>query len=443
MQRAFLLLWPIVLHDIRKGAVSRQLQNTMVTTRKRHLEHHEKNDVVLSRPTTSRKGTSEPLSVSATQETTSSFSGVTATKSAPPTSSSTKLLSQDSKSATTYVDDPIVVVEGLLRKANVTTPTKTKSGWCLKEGLVHIVGVNDEKMMPLVQQHGLPLIYSLLEQQQELTTATTCRHDTAIEDNKERKGTSKSERDETSTLNKNDNPESKIQPPTQPPQDCFQSLCRIVAGQQLAGAAARTVWNRLQATAGYDLTPSVILALSQRGLEHHLQKPAGLSGSKARSIVALAEAFSVQEGEDKEEMEEEKEDRARRGGDLVPSCGGIGRLSDDFLTSADDKDVREALLAVKGIGPWSCDMFMMFYLERSNILPIGDLGVRKGIAKHFGVRGKAKGGALCPKADADIIYKTLQPYHPYQSLVAYYMWRVADTKDVYQEEKTTTKKKKK
>jgi DNA-3-methyladenine glycosylase II len=108
-----------------------------------------------------------------------------------------------------------------------------------------------------------------------------------------------------------------------------------------------------------------------------------------------------------------------------------GRLSDDFLTTADDDDVRDALLAIKGIGPWSCDMFMMFYLERSNVLPLGDLGVRKGIAKHFALRGKGKGGSLCPKNDAELIQKAFQPYRPYQSLASYYMWRVADTKDAY------------
>jgi hypothetical protein len=85
---------------------------------------------------------------------------------------------------------------------------------------------------------------------------------------------------------------------------------------------------------------------------------------------------------------------------------------------------------------------MMFYLERPNIFPVGDLGVRKGVAKHFQLRGHAKGGFLCPKIDLPLMEKTLLPYQPYQSLVAYYMWKVADTKDFYQDDSSTNKGKK-
>jgi DNA-3-methyladenine glycosylase II len=375
MQGTLVVLRPPILlfHSRYPIAFRYTTKKTMVTTRKRCLEH---NDSVSSRASSFRRVASASSKIS------------------PPVSSS--LPSSPSEMPPSLAtDEARRAIEEVLRQADVTS-TRTKSGWCLKEGLAHLVSVDDRKMMPLVRQHGPPLIYAPQRQ--------TCRHDS---------NRNKKDDDDGDDEARSSEDESK----NRPPQDCFQSLCRIVAGQQLAGAAAKTVWNRLQATAGYDLTPPVVLALANRGLEQHLQKPAGLSAAKARSILALAEAFTVR-GDDK-----------ATGG----APRGTGALSDDFLTSADDGEVREALLAIRGIGPWSCDMFMMFYLERPNILPIGDLGVRKGIARHFGIRGKAKGGSLCPQNDAASIHKALHPYRPYQSLAAYYMWRVADTKEIYQE----------
>jgi DNA-3-methyladenine glycosylase II len=118
--------------------------------------------------------------------------------------------------------------------------------------------LDDGKILPLVQKHGPPPIYNSLSQQ-------GCRHDGA-----------------KTTLNEDSQPKT-----------CFQSLCRIIAGQQLAGAAAKTVWNRLLQTTSNHLTPERILALVEQGnnMEDCLQKPAGISGAKARSIVALAQAF--------------------------------------------------------------------------------------------------------------------------------------------------------
>jgi len=149
-----------------------------------------------------------------------------------------------------------------------------------------------------------------------------------------------------------------------------------------------------------------------------LQKPAGLSKAKARSILALATAFQDLDSNQASE---------------VVGDDDVVRVNDEFLTTAEDSLLRETLLKIKGIGPWSCDMFMMFYLERSDILPIGDLGVRKGIAKVFQIRGKGQGGSLCQKKDAQIVEALLEPYRPFQSLISYYMWKAADTKDFYKD----------
>jgi len=172
------------------------------------------------------------------------------------------------------------------------------------------------------------------------------------------------------------------------PRSCFQSLCRIIVGQFVSGHSAQAVWKRLLQHTQNNLTPQTILQLTD--IEEQLQKPIGTTRRKAESIVDLAKQFD-QDG-----------------------------LSEDFLTQSDESTIRQALLKVKGIGPWSCDMYLMFYLERPNVLPLGDLGVRKGLVKHFGFQ------SLCPKKDADKVRERLQIYEPYQSLLAYYMWRVAD-----------------
>jgi 3-methyladenine DNA glycosylase/8-oxoguanine DNA glycosylase len=293
-------------------------------------------------------------------------------------------------------EDPKTVVDDIFGNL----PSITKSGWCLREGLTHIITVDNGRMMPIVRQYGRPIMYEL---RRTTTNGSSpkqiCRHD-----------------DDDENMNHLKNH----------PKNCFQSLCRIVAGQQLAGAAAKTVWNRLQETTEHDLTPTKVLKLADQGMEQYLQKPAGLSRAKARSIIALAEAFQEPNGDGIDN-------------DLKDDI----RLSDAFLTTAPDVELRDALLSVKGIGPWSCDVFMMFYLERPNILPVGDLGVRKGIAKLFQLRGRGKDGALCPKKDLALMENTLLPYQPYQSLVAYYMWKVADTKDFYTDDSVTNANKRK
>jgi DNA-3-methyladenine glycosylase II len=253
----------------------------------------------------------------------------------------------------------------LLKEAGILR-TETKAGWCLKEGLIHVLSAENGKMLPLIQKHGAPMMYDSLKQH--------CRHTP---------------------------PPANEQQLMERPRDCFQSLCRIIAGQQLAGAAALAMWNRLLTVTDNNLTPETILKLEEQGLEDHLRKPVGLSNAKARSIVALAQAFHDEE------------------------------LSEDFLTCALEAEVRESLLLIKGIGPWSCDMFIMYVLEHADVLPVGDLGVRSGMTKYFSLKGTGKGGYLCQKKDLDKMQKAMAPFEPYRSLASYYMWKVADTKDFY------------
>jgi DNA-3-methyladenine glycosylase II len=184
------------------------------------------------------------------------------------------------------------------------------------------------------------------------------------------------------------------------PSTCFQSLVRTVAGQFVSGKSAQATWNRiLQVVAADSLTPQAVLGLAAKDepdSDLPFQKRAGLTRAKAASIVDLAQRFQD------------------------------GRLSESMLTAGTEDEVRKALLEVKGIGPWSCDIFLMFYLEHPNILPLGDLGIRKGLAKYFGWTGSGKGKELCGKQDAAWIREKLSAYDPYLTLLSYYMWRVND-----------------
>lgn len=256
------------------------------------------------------------------------------------------------------------LVDELLEESR-TKCTKTKAGWCLREGMGHIIRSNEGALVSVVKKEGLPAIYQNIK---------TCRHeDDAILQVKE-------------------------------PQNCFQSLCRIVAGQQLSGSAVTAIWSRILTTTENNVAPSKILELAEKGLESHLQKPAGLSRAKARSIVALSQAFETR------------------------------TLTESFLTSSSEDEIRKKLLGVKGIGPWSCDMFLICYLKLPDVFPVGDLGVRKGLAKLFSLHGKGAKRSLCPKKDIKMMEKVMQPYAPFRSIATYYMWKVADAKDAYASE---------
>lgn len=251
----------------------------------------------------------------------------------------------------------------LASSSHPPTNTITKGKWCLKEGINFVYKADNGKLAPVMELTGIPTFYSCL-------TSTTDIHQ-ATQDFKD-------------------------------PTTCFASLCRTITGQSISIASAQASWKRLcDVTGEKEVTPERILELvankkndsiSDALLEAKLQKPVGLTRGKSKSIVDLAQHFIT------------------------------GQLSEDFLTTCtDDDEIRARLLEVKGIGPWSCDLFLIFHLERPNILPLGDLGVRKGIMQHYKIAD------FCPKKDKEMIYKRLKVYEPYHSLLAYYMWRAADT----------------
>ena len=170
----------------------------------------------------------------------------------------------------------------------------------------------------------------------------------------------------------------------------FQNLAKAIVYQQLAGAAASTIWNRLlglaaggQGAAGEQLqylTPGRCEALGEERL-----RTVGVSRQKTSYILDLSRAF----GE-----------------------GGLDRLKE-----MSDDEFRAKLLAIKGVGPWTVDMFAIFTLHRPDILPTGDLGVRKGMQSHFGLKDLPTGATMEQLA---------QIWRPYRSLACWYMWRAGE-----------------
>ena len=261
--------------------------------------------------------------------------------------------------------------------------TTTKAGWCLRQGLMHLATQNDG-LARRIAQHGVPTFYACCKNTND-NKGSACGHQ-ATQDLKD-------------------------------PSTSFESLCRIIVGQFISGQAARAAWRKVLTLRGdmedpntSPLTPAMVL--DRTGLDGSrvldLQQSLGLTKNKAKSLYDLALHFH--DGRLSEEF-------------FRPTSVGSDRDKDEHTAA-----IRNALLQVRGIGEWSCDMFLLFTLEHADVLPLGDLGVRKGIAQHFwGAPFKSKKLTLCPKKDATKIHAQLDAFRPYRSLVTYYMYRVADT----------------
>lgn len=163
----------------------------------------------------------------------------------------------------------------------------------------------------------------------------------------------------------------------------FETLVRSIVYQQLAGAAARAIHGRLIAAVAGGMTAEHVLATPATTL-----RAAGLSTRKVESLRDLA--------------------TKTLDGTVVLEPRRLGRLSDDEIISR--------LSTVKGIGPWSSQMFLMFQLRRMDVWPVGDLGVRKGYALAWQV------DVPTPK-QLDALG---EPYRPYRSVVAWYCWRALE-----------------
>ncbi|MHB8240564.1 MAG: DNA-3-methyladenine glycosylase family protein [Solirubrobacteraceae bacterium] len=165
------------------------------------------------------------------------------------------------------------------------------------------------------------------------------------------------------------------------PDDHYGALVRSITGQQLSVLAARAIYGRLTARFGdRPPTPQEILADDPE----ELRAAAGLSRAKASYLRSLAEHVLS------------------------------GELELERLDELGDEQVVAELVAVKGLGLWTAQMFLMFHLERPDVLPVGDLGIRRAIERAYGLDGLPQ-----PPAMEEIAL----PWRPHRTLACRYLWR--------------------
>lgn len=111
-----------------------------------------------------------------------------------------------------------------------------------------------------------------------------------------------------------------------------------------------------------------------------------------------------------------------------------GTITPERFTSMSPEDISTQLCAVKGIGQWTVDMFLMHDLHHSDILPLGDLAVRKGVAEHFGVKlsnEKSSKNKIPPE-----LAENSEIWRPYRTIGSVLMWKIANTKTAADQKKT-------
>jgi len=163
------------------------------------------------------------------------------------------------------------------------------------------------------------------------------------------------------------------------PADAYGALLRAIVGQQLSTKAARTIYLRvLEIFDGTTPSPEQLLEASEADL-----RGAGLSGRKVEYIRDLA-AHVIS-----------------------------GELELDRLGELSDEEAIEEIVAVRGLGQWTAEMFLIFHLERPDVLSGGDLGIRKAVQIEYGLEEMP-----APQRVLEIG----EPWRPYRSLASLYLW---------------------
>ncbi|MFZ2293461.1 MAG: DNA-3-methyladenine glycosylase 2 family protein [Polaromonas sp.] len=163
--------------------------------------------------------------------------------------------------------------------------------------------------------------------------------------------------------------------------DAFSTLARSIVGQQISVKAAQTVWHRFAALP-QEMTPSHVLRLKVDDM-----RAAGLSARKVEYLVDLSIHFDA------------------------------GRVHVRDWQAMDDDAIIAELVAIRGIGRWTAEMFLIFYLTRPNILPLDDVGLISGISQNY------FSGEAVSRSDAR---EVAAAWAPYCSVATWYIWRSLD-----------------
>lgn len=165
----------------------------------------------------------------------------------------------------------------------------------------------------------------------------------------------------------------------------FEALLRAIVYQQLSGKAASTIYGRFATLfpASEGITPARLNAFPE-----HVLRGVGLSRNKMLAVKDLA--LKTLEG-------------------VVPGPGGLDELADEEIVTR--------LTAVRGIGRWTVEMLLIFTLGRPDVLPLDDLGVRKGFRTAYGMKKLPAVSTL---------RRSGKRWSPYRSVASWYLWRAAD-----------------
>lgn len=163
--------------------------------------------------------------------------------------------------------------------------------------------------------------------------------------------------------------------------DAFTTLARSIVGQQISVKAAQTVWERLV------LLPKKMTAANVLKLKVDDMRAAGLSARKVEYLVDLSLRFES------------------------------GKIHNRDWTELDDEAIIAELVAIRGIGRWTAEMFLIFHMLRPNVLPLDDVGLMNGISKNY------FSGEVVSRSEAREVAAT---WAPFCSVATWYIWRSLD-----------------
>ena len=163
--------------------------------------------------------------------------------------------------------------------------------------------------------------------------------------------------------------------------DAFSTLARAIVGQQISVKAAQSVWNRLVAEVAVVTPPNIARADLAR------LRTCGLSGQKSAYLLDLAQRFDS------------------------------GAMKPARWARLDDESLIAELTQVKGIGRWTAEMFLIFYMARPDVLPLDDIGLQRAMSLHYNA------GRPLSKLKMRRIAKA---WAPWRSVATWYLWRSLD-----------------
>ena len=171
--------------------------------------------------------------------------------------------------------------------------------------------------------------------------------------------------------------------------DAFTTLARSIVGQQISVKAAQSVWDRfaLAVGAGAEVPSTRLSVTGVQALSTPLMREAGLSARKCEYLLDLARHFAD------------------------------GRVHVDQWQAMDDETIIAELVAIRGIGRWTAEMFLIFHLMRPNVMPLDDLGLIKGISVNY------FSGEPVSRAEAREVGDA---WAPFRSVATWYIWRSLD-----------------